>query len=322
LICHNPGVARRLGPALAGILVTLALGGCGGGAEDESPTIAQGPSSTGAATPPAVPPRIVALTEGGDVVIVDREAEETRIIASFPPREDPQVAAGSFRAVDIVALPDGRILLATCCEPAAGHMYALAEDGRRLKDQDLFAEDAGHDAQGTRVASGELVGLVIRPLSDLNSAAYTLALPPDLSGFSPDNISWSTEEDRVAFTLGGRLAVVDVSAESLADATYVEAPAGSHWAGAASTSDGTVAVEQGGDPLHPSGPSRLLRVDMESGESSELVSTQGRISDLAVDPSGSYLLWVEGGRLRWLANGGSTTLPGNFIAAGWMMDSA
>ena len=128
------------------------------------------------------------------------------MVASFPPREDPQVEAGSFRAVDVTALPGGRLLVATCCEPAAGHMYALSEDGHRLKDQDLFAEDAGHDA-GARVASGELVGLVIRPLSDLNSAAHTLALPPDLTGFSPDNISWAPDEDRIAFTIGGQLAV-------------------------------------------------------------------------------------------------------------------
>ena len=273
---------------LAGVLAALVMSACGGGSADQSAPAEAPPSAS------VVPRQIVALTTGGDVVIVDRGTKESRVLASFPPRDDPQVEAGSFRAVDVMSLPDGRLLLATCCEPAAGHMYTLSEDGHRLEDQDLFAEDAAHDA-GTRVASGELVGLVIRPLSDLNSAAYTLALPPDLTGFSPDNISWSSKEDRVAFTLGGRLAVVDVSADSLADATYVEAPAGSHWAGAYSTTDGTVAVEQGGDPLHPSGRSRLLRVDMESGESSELVSTQGRISDLAVDPSGSYCCGSKAG---------------------------
>lgn len=239
------------------------------------------------------------------------------MVASFPPREDPQVEAGSFRAVDVTALPGGRLLVATCCEPAAGHMYALSEDGHRLEDQDLFAEDAGHDA-AARVASGELVGLVIRPLSDLNSAAHTLALPPDLTGFSPDNISWAPGEDRIAFTIGGKLAVVDVSADSLADATFVDPSDGSHWSGAAYTPEGTVAIEQGGDPLHPSGPSRLLRVDMESGTSSELVSTKGRVTDLAVDSTGTHLLWVEGGNLRWSVDDKGATLPGDFIAASWM----
>ena len=307
-------MSRRLGPALASSLFALVFAGCGDTQSSEPPTSAS--SEAGSRSAP-VPAQIVALTKQGDVVVIDRETKESRLVASFPPRKDPQVEAGSFRAVDVMALPDGRFLLATCCEPAAGHMYALSQDGHRLKDQDLFAEDAGHDA-GARVASGELVGLVIRPLSDLNSAAYTLALPPDVTGFAPDNISWARGEDRVAFTIGGRLAVVDVSADSLADATFVEPPDGSHWSGAAYTSQGTVAVEQGGDPLHPSGPSRLLRVDIDTGQSSELVSTEGRVTDLAVDSTGTYLLWVEGGDLRWLGDDASATIPGDFIAAGWL----
>jgi hypothetical protein len=260
---------------------------------------------------------MVALTKRGDVVVLDRETQESRVIASFPPRVDPQVEAGSFRAVDVTALPDGRFLVATCCEPAAGHMYALSEDGHRLKDQDLFAEDAGHDAR-MRVASGELVGLVLRPLEDLNSAAYTHALPSDVSGWSPDSISWSTAGDRIAFTLGGEIGVVDVAADSLGDATFLAPPDGSYWAGVASTTDGMVAVEQGGDPLHPSGRSRLLRVDIETGEASELVPIEGRITDLAVDSTGSHLLWVEGGDLRWLGDGRGGTLPGDFVAAAWL----
>jgi hypothetical protein len=61
-----------------------------------------------------------------------------------------------------------------------------------------------------------------------------------------------------------------------------------------------------------------MRVDLETGDSAQLVSTKGRITDLAVDPSGSYLLWVEGGRLRWLAGAESGTLDGTFVAAGWL----
>ena len=307
-------MGRRFGPALTSLLFALALAGCGD--EKSSEGLTGSSSETGASSAP-LPAQIVALTKQGDVVVIDREAEESRVIASFPPREDPQVEAGSFRAVDVTALPDGRFLLATCCEPAAGHMYALSEDGHRLKDQDIFAEDAGHDAD-MRVASGELVGLVIRPLSDLNSAAYTLAPPPNVSGVSPDSISWSAADDRIVFTLGDTIGIVAVSADSLADATYVDPPDGSYWAGVASTTEGTVAIEQGGDSLHPSGASRLVRLDMDTGESAKLVSTDGRITDLAVDPTGSYLLWVEGGDLHWLAADVEAMLPGDFIAAGWM----
>jgi hypothetical protein len=290
------------------------MAACG---DTESTAPPAGSSSEAGAPSAPVPKQIVALTKQGDVVVIDRESQDSRVVASFPAREDSQVEAGSFQALDVTALPDGRFLVATCCEPAAGHMYALSEDGHRLKDQDLFAEDAGHDAVA-RVASGELVGLVIRPLDDLNSAAYTLALPADVSGWSPDSISWSTGDDRIAFVLGGEIGAVDVSADSLADATFVDSPEGSYWAGVASTTDGMVAIEQGGDVLHPAGQSRLLRVDIETGETSELVPTEGRITDLAVDPSGSYLLWVEGGNVRWLTDDDEGTVPGDFIAASWM----
>ena len=94
--------------------------------------------------------------------------------------------------------------------------------------------------------------------------------------------------------MGDTIGVVDVAADSLADATYVDPPL----AGVANTTEGTVAIEQGGDPLHPWGPSRLVRLDMDTGASTKLVSTDGRITDLATDPTGSYLLWVEGGDLH------------------------
>jgi len=57
---------------------------------------------------------------------------------------------------------------------------------------------------------------------------------------------------------------------------------------------------------------------MESGTSSEVVSTKGRVTDLAVDSTGAHLLWVEGGNLRWSVDDEGATLPGDFIAASWM----
>ena len=60
---------------------------------------------------------------------------------------------------------------------------------------------------------------------------------------------------------------------------------------------------------------------MDTGASTKLVSTDGRITDLATDPTGSYLLWVGGGDLHWLAADVEATLPGDFVAAGWMSAS-
>ena len=307
-------MGRRLGPALASFLFALALAGCGDEKSSEGLT---GSSSETGASPAPLPAQIVALTKQGDVVVIDRETRESRVIASFPPREDPQVEAGSFRAVDVTALPDGRFLVATCCEPAAGHMYALSEDGHRLKDQDIFAEDAGHDAD-SRVASGELVGLVIRPLSDLNSAAYTLAPPPDVSGFSPDNISWSAADDKSS----------SHRRERSASSTYppIHSPMRRSWIRPMGRTGPAPPTRSRGQSRSSREATRCIRpgragscvVDMDTGTSTELVSTKGRVTDLAADPTGSYLLWVEGGNLRWSVDDEGATLPGDFIAASWM----
>jgi hypothetical protein len=60
---------------------------------------------------------------------------------------------------------------------------------------------------------------------------------------------------------------------------------------------------------------------MDTGASTKLVSTDGRITDLATDPTGSHPLWVEGGDLHWLAADAQAPLPGDLVAAGWMSAS-
>jgi len=312
--------------AVTVVLTAALLVGCAEGpplrsrASPEPPTTpSSSPTPDASGEPPA---RIVALTEQGDIVVIDRETTgEVRTIASFPPHEDPEVSAGSFWPVDVTTLPDGRVLLATCCEPVAGHIYALGDDGRRMQEQDLFALDAQADRAGERLATGEIIGLVIRPLPGPASPSATLDLSRNQEGFAPEDLSWSPDGRRILFTIGGALGVVDASASSLAEATYVDAPPGSYWAGAAYAVDGPVGVEQPGELFHPSGPSRLVRVNPETGAATELVPTDGEIADLTVDPSGQFLLWVEDGRLRWLIDGEISTLDGEFLAAAWVTAS-
>lgn len=307
--------------AVVVVLITAALAACSDDLASPNGTPSEPgglPSSTGTVAPDAPPARIVALTEQGDIVVIDRETEQTRTIASFPPYEDPEVAAGSFAPVDVTALPDGRILLATCCEPAAGLMYVLDEDGRRMKKHDLFAIDAKPDPVGERLATGEIIGLAIRPLPDFAKATTTLDLSEDQIGFAPEDLSWSADGSQILFTIGGRLGLVDAGARSLSDATYVEAPSGAYWSGAAHTVDGPVAVEQPGELFQPSGPSHLVRVDPGTGGTTELAPIDAEITDLTVDPSGRHLLWVEDGGLRWSIDGEITTFDGRFVAAAWM----
>jgi hypothetical protein len=307
--------------ALVLALTAILLAGCAetpvsGSGSSPAPSASPSPSAGTSREPPS---RIVALTEQGDIVVIDRESmQQVRTVASFPPYEDPEVSAGSFWPVDVTALPDGRVLLATCCEPAAGLLYVIGEDGRRMENQDLFALDAAADPAGERLATGEIIGLVIRSLPSFSSPTATLDLPTGQEGLAPEDLSWSPDGSRVLFTIGGRLGVVDASSRSLSEAIYADAPPGSYWAGAAYTVEGPVAVTQPGEIFQPSGPSRLVRVGPQTGQAVELVPTEGQIADLTVDASGQYLLWVEDGRLRWLIDDEISTLDGEFLAAAWV----
>lgn len=64
------------------------------------------------------------------MVVIDLDALATRTIASFPPAQagEPDIAVSSF-LTDIAVLPDGRILISSCCEPAAGYIRVLSERG-------------------------------------------------------------------------------------------------------------------------------------------------------------------------------------------------
>jgi hypothetical protein len=219
-------LSKRNASVLA--LTAILLAGCaetplaGSGASPE-PSAPPSPSAEASREPPS---RILALTEQGDIVVIDREsAQQVRVVASFPPYEDPEVSAGSFWPVDVTALPDGRVLLATCCEPAAGLLYVLGEYGRQMENQDLFAVDAAADPAGERLATGEIIGLVIRPLPGFTSPTTTLDLPTGQVGLAPEDLSWSPQGNRVLFTIGGRLGVVDASSRSLSEAIYAECPA-------------------------------------------------------------------------------------------------
>ena len=87
-------MGKRFALALAGVLTALAVAGC----SDTQSRVVPTASSSEADRPSAPAPlQFVALTEQGDFVVIDRKTKESRVLASFPPRDDRQVAAGSFR---------------------------------------------------------------------------------------------------------------------------------------------------------------------------------------------------------------------------------
>lgn len=296
------------------VAAVLLFAGCGSGDDAGSgsgpaKTVATGKQE--AAEPPA---RIVALTARGDVVVIDRGsgAREARL-GSFPWEKDGETGIIYGRAEDLTVLPGGGALVDTCCEPAAGTVYLL-EGGERAAEVNGW--DPQVDASGTRVAIAGILGIAIHeaPLA-LRPSRMLRGDPATM----PEDPAWSLDGRELAFTLDGRLGRLPVSAGSLAEAEILEPADGAFWSSPAYTTKGIVAVEQSGawPAYRRSGPSRLMAVDLETGTAVELARSEGLISDVNVDASGRYVLWVDSGRLRWEVDGVAASLDGNFVAAAW-----
>lgn len=287
---------------------------------EASPTTAVEASPTTPEAEQTEPPaRFVALTPAGDVVVIDRASRtRTLTLASFPPSEDPDDTGEVARAEEVAVLPDGRVLVGTCCAPAAGVILIVDEDGETVAE--LLGRSPQPDAEGGRVALAGVDGITVLPASLSPPPLARLEPDPSLLGFVPEDLAWSPEGEELAFTLMGRLGLVRLDAGSLVEATFLDPAEGSHWSSPVFTVDGIVAVEQSGAwrPGPPSGPGKLVRVDPGSGATAEIDASPGPVTDVAVDASGRYLLWVADGRLRWRVDETTEEMEGGFIAAAWV----
>jgi hypothetical protein len=312
-------------------LVAVIIAGCGSGdaaSPDNSEARTGGlgdlsSTPTDASSPPELPARIVALTAAGDIVVINRvKLTREATLASFPWEEDSETGIIYGRAEDLTALPGGGILVSMCCEPAGGAVDLLDEAGER--SQRFTGWDPQVDPAGARVAIGGIPGIAIHDSSLAPRPLRTLEADPAVMDNMPTDPSWSPDGRQLAFTVGGRLGVVAVTAASLAEADILAPDEGTHWSSPAYTAEGIVAVEQSGSwkSWPRSGPSRLLSVDLETGETAELASSSGPITDVSVDPSGRQLLWVEDGQLRWRINGVPSGFDGDFVAAAWLPETA
>ena len=280
------------------------------------------PSPTGEPTseptPEPIPARtprgIAAITESGDVVLVDLDGLTRRTIASYPPVEagDDDAPVSSF-LTDVAVFPDGRILLSTCCEPAAGYIRVLNERGKELPKTGLGGDDPEVDPSGRRLAMAFLQSLGIWPAS-LHRDGFDDIVGRGL--FSPSDPGWSPDGTEVIFSFGRRLGLVEVTAKSLGDARYLSASDGMYWASTAYLRSGPLAVEiEGNQRQQVQGASRIVRVDVGTGQRRVVMSSAEAITDLATDRAGTALLWVEGGTLHWRVTGTEGSLPGEFLKA-------
>lgn len=283
-------------------------GACASGAAE--------PGRETSTTPPEqsapAPSRVVALTGDGDVVVIDLETRSREAtLASFRARTIEESSSVYGRADDLTALPDGGVLVSTCCEPAGGAVVLLAGG----KQRDIFSGwDPQVDPSGAEIAIAGIPGIAIHPASLAPRPTRMLVGDASVLEEPAEDPAWSPDGRTLVFTTGGRLAVVDGTAGMLGEALFVDPEEGTQWSSPAYTRDGVVAVLDSGSD----GASRLVAVDPATGETTELVSSSGPITDVAVDPSGRHLLWVDEEGLSWQSDGERSTFEGDFVAAAWL----
>jgi hypothetical protein len=301
----------------AAAAVGFLVAGCGA---DDAPSVGT-PTKPEAPEPPAL---IVALTEDGDVVVIDRVTLTRKAkLASFRRHEDPETGLVYREVEDVTALSDGRVLVSTCCEPAGGAVFLVAE--AREPADSFSGWDPQVDSAGERVAIAGIPGIAIHEaLAPLPAHTLEVDVDAEALDYMPADPSWSPDGRELAFTVDGRLGVVPATAASLGEAKLLAPRAGRFWFSPVFTAEGVVAVERTGSHLEhdPAGSSRLVSVDLGTGESVELASSSRPITDVAVDGSGRHLIWVDAGTLRWRVDGATSSLEGDFVAAAWLPAAA
>ena len=263
---------------------------------------------------PATPPAgIVATTASGDVVIIELPTLETTTIARYPPRaqEDSPEGLVSFLSA-ITVTPEERILLSSCCEPAGGYVRTLNLNGRESKSPPDIGDDPELDPDGRLLVRGDIEGLSISRV-ERRRIAETFFLTGKSGHFAVDP-AWSPDSERIAYTLRGRLYVIDATASSIRGLDPIKAKRGTYWGPIAWASTGLLVAEIDGR-YADQGPSRIMRVDPATGGRTEIWRSSRMITDLATSRQPTAYRWVAGGTIHWNIGGAEGSLAGGYDKA-------
>lgn len=283
-----------------------------------SPTTAASPSPVpvspvGVPVPATPPAGIVATTTSGDVVIIELPTLATTTIARYPPRSQSDTPEGIvFFLSAITVTPEERILLSSCCEPAGGYVRTLNFNGRESKSPVGVGEDPELDPSGRLVVRGDIGGLSISPVERRRiGKAFFLT---GKSGYFAVDPAWSPDSERIAYTLRGRLYVIDAAAASIRGLEPIRSSKGTYWGPIAWTASGLLVAEIDGR-WDDQGASRIVRVDPASKTRTVLWRSGRAITDLATSRQPASYLWVAGGTIHWNIGGAEGSLAGSYDKA-------
>lgn len=317
----------RLRLWVVGAVVALVSVGCGEDSDVTSP--ASTSTSIGASTTSdpstttttgavvEVPATAVAATWDGELVVVRTTTgeHETVIDDRYSDLDLPASEGGHWFVSQIVLDGQGRVVVETCCEPAAGHIgrYEIAAGAEEEPLVDGVGPSLSPDA--STLAFGVIqfgVGLVE---------------PPSRQPVRLESPEQSTAQYEATTWLGpGTLAYTEVHHQADASRTVIKR----HELGSGDLADDEVLVEStepriqlatrhDGALVWASTDVGVAHViDPDTGEEVATFDLGGPIADIAYDATGTWLLVVgKDGELRWFGGGRSGTIPGRYTAAAW-----
>lgn len=249
---------------------------------------------------------------------------------------------GPFYGASLVRMGPGHLTyVETCCEPAAGAVYAVDSTGQMGGGGPGYFPAPSPDgrwlASTSQAMRLDMFNLVERGRSFAFEHPLDGRVPiPDTDPIALSNLTWSLDATRLVFnyhtgTAVPSLLVVDpFTATSLADATVLfeggttlgEEETAPAWYLPAFTDLGLLVAEsEMHAPFDVRATVRGVIIDPITGEEVATIAYQpGRVVDQDTDPSGRYLIYVlDDGSVHWLSTDGERGVLAEegFSSASW-----
>ncbi len=270
------------------------------------------------------PRTFLAVTNDFEAVEVDTETGAVlRSIGQAGTRAELEAAeaAAAVNVIDAVwRTIDGSILVVSeCCEPAAGAIQVLTGN----MQWDIEAPTITGWAAGASPTTAEvaIVGYEVQ-VGRPDRWRYRDTFDPEVVGYASGSPAWSRDGNRVYWlaeiptgsAVGWALAELDLSTGEISDTLLEWVPEDSRLTGLATRASGelvTIVTTDAfayteGVAMSPSG-ALAERFDVPEG------TVLG-----GFDPTGTYLIYVDGsGAVRWEGGGQTGTLADGYVFASW-----
>lgn len=269
------------------------------------------------------------MTSDFEAVEVDTvSGEVTRSLGQLGDGNDPETAEIAENVIDSLwrTIDGSRIVVSECCEPAAGVIHFL-EPGERLTADSHSDQPLPHGwyaSPSPQSAAVAVIGYEVQVIAPEGERYYEL-LDTEQLGFPSGSPSWSRDAAGVWWvselyvpaddTTIWLLNHLDLGTEEpeITTTTLPWVDSGSRLTGLATRADGgLVAVLSA-----PDGSAELV-VFERTGELENGEPMEGRSSLGGYDPTGRFLIYVDGDNtVRWRGGGGSGILGRGYVFASW-----